>query len=125
MQADFIKITDSTVLTNITIQFERKDLQFQQKEGVAKATVNIYGRITSMSRRIVNVFEDVVSVDVAADLLRQGHRRRSVYQKAVPLPPGMYRLNVVCKDIVGGNMTTYRWRSTSRISTTRSSLPAA
>ena len=25
----------------------------------------------------------------------------SVYQKSVPLPPGMYRLNVVAKDIVG------------------------
>ena len=31
----------------------------------------------------------------------------SVYQKAIPLPPGMYRLNIVCKDLVGGNMTTY------------------
>ena len=26
---------------------------------------------------------------------------------AIPLAPGMYRLNVVCKDITGGNMTTY------------------
>ncbi len=31
----------------------------------------------------------------------------SIYQKEIPLAPGMYRLNVVCKDITGGNMTTY------------------
>ena len=32
---------------------------------------------------------------------------QSIYQKAVPLAPGRYRLNVVAKDIVGGNMTNY------------------
>jgi hypothetical protein len=107
VQADFIKVTDSTILSTITIQFERKDLQFQQKDGVAKATVNIFGRITSMAGRVINTFEDVVSVDVPSDLLGKAIEGASVYQKAVPLPPGMYRLNVVCKDIVGGNMTTY------------------
>ena len=34
-------------------------------------------------------------------------RQASVYQKTVPLPPGKYRLNVVCKDVMGGNMTNY------------------
>jgi GWxTD domain-containing protein len=107
VQADFIKITDSTILSTVTIQFERKDLQFQQKDGVAKATVNIFGRITSLAGRVVNTFEDVVSVDVPSELLGKAIEGSSVYQKAVPLAPGMYRLNVVCKDIVGGNMTTY------------------
>src|SRR5215471_17376075 len=49
VQADYIRITDSTVLTTITIQFERKDLQFQQKDSIAKATVNIFGRVTSIA----------------------------------------------------------------------------
>ena len=47
VRADFIPVTGSSVLSNITIQFERKDLQFKQKDGVSTATVNIYGRITS------------------------------------------------------------------------------
>jgi GWxTD domain-containing protein len=107
VRADYIKITDSTILTTVTIHFERRDLQFQQKDGVAKATVNIFGRITSMAGRSVNTFEDVVSVDLAANLLGKAIEGASVYQKAIPLAPGMYRLNVVCKDVVGGNMTTY------------------
>jgi GWxTD domain-containing protein len=107
VQADYMKITDSTVLTSITIQLQRKDLQFQQKDNVATATVNIYGRITSISGRVINYFEDVVTVPVPADLLGKAIEGSSIYQKAIPLPPGMYRLNVVCKDIVGGNMTTY------------------
>ena len=107
VRADYIKITDSTVLTTITIQFERRDLQFQQKDNVARATVNILGHITSIAGRRVNTLEDVVTVEVPSDLLGKAIEGSSVYQKAVPLAPGMYRLSIVAKDIVGGNMTTY------------------
>jgi hypothetical protein len=107
VQTDYMKITDSTILTTVTIQFERKDLQFSQKDGVAKSTVNIYGRITSLAGRMVNVFEDPVTIELSADMLGKAIEGASVYQKAIPLPPGMYRLNIVCKDLVGGNMTTY------------------
>jgi len=107
VHTDYIRVTDSTVLTNITLSFDRKDLQFTQKNSVSKATVNLYARITSMSRRVVNVFEDVVSVEVPTDLLSKSLNGSSVYWKSVPLAPGMYRLNVVAKDVVGGNMTNY------------------
>ena len=107
VQADYIKITDSTILSTITIQFDRKDLQFQQKDGVAKATVNIFARISNLAGRVINTFEDVVSVEVPSDLLGKAIEGASIYQKAVPLAPGMYRLNVVCKDVVGGGMTSY------------------
>ena len=107
VRADFIPVTGSSVLSNITIQFERKDLQFKQKQGVSTATVNIYGRITSMARRPVNWFEDVVSVDLPTDMLQQGVKGASIYQKTLPLQPGRYRLNIAAKDIVGGNTTNF------------------
>ncbi|MDW8130625.1 MAG: GWxTD domain-containing protein [Bryobacterales bacterium] len=107
VRADFIRITDSTILTPITIQVDNKDLQFENKEGVARATLNIYARITSMSRRVVNVFEDVVTVETPPQMLEAAVKRSSVYQKTVPLAPGLYRLNVVVKDVVGGNMNNY------------------
>jgi GWxTD domain-containing protein len=107
VRADFIPVTGSSVLSNITIQFDRKDLQFRQKGGVSEASVNIYARITSMSRRPVNWFEDVISVDVPTDLLQQAVKGSSIYQKTVPLQPGRYRLNVAAKDVVGGNTTSY------------------
>jgi len=106
VRSDFIPITSTSVLSNITIQFDRKDLQFKQKEGVSTAAVNIYARITSMSRRPVTWFEDVVTMDVPNDMLQQAVIGSSMYQKTLPLPPGRYRLNVVAKDVVGGNMTT-------------------
>jgi GWxTD domain-containing protein len=107
VRADFIRMTNSTILSNITLQFDRKDLQFEDNDGVSKAIVNIYARITSMSRRVINVFEDVVTVEVPTPLLAEASKGSSIYQKSVPLPPGTYRLNVVAKDVVGGNMNNY------------------
>ncbi len=106
-RADYIRMTNSTVLTNITLQFDRKDLQFEDKNGVSKAIINIYGRITSMSRRVVNVFEDVVTTEFPTQLLGEAAKGSSIYQKSIPLPPGTYRLNVVAKDVVSGNMNNY------------------
>ena len=76
-------------------------------DGVSTATVNLYGRITSMTRRPVNWFEDTVSVDVPTDLLQQAVQGQSMYQKIIPLQPGRYRLNIAAKDIIGGNTTNY------------------
>jgi GWxTD domain-containing protein len=106
-EVDYFPATGSTVMTNITLELARKDLQFKQEGEVSKATVNIYGRITSMSRRVVNVFEDTIAVETPTALLGEASKGFSLYQKSVPLPPGMYRLNVVAKDIVGGNMNNY------------------
>ncbi len=107
VQTDFIRVTNASVLANVTVQFENKDLQFQSKEGVQKAVVNIFGRITTMSRRVVNTFEHTVEVDVAPQMLAEQMKRTSVWQETIPLPPGTYRMNVVCKDVVAGTMNNY------------------
>ena len=107
VRADYIKMTDSTILTTVTIEFQRRDLQFKQKDNIATATVNIFGRITSITGRVANTFEDPVTVEVPANLLDKALNGASIYQKEIPLAPGTYRLNIVCKDVTGGNMTSY------------------
>ncbi len=107
IHTDYVKITDSSVLTAITIQLENKDLVFKEKEGIHRAAVNIFARITTVSRRVANVFEDVVTVDTTPEFLQQAASRKSIYQKSIPLAPGMYRMNVVLKDVVGETMSTY------------------
>jgi GWxTD domain-containing protein len=104
---DYIRVTNSSVLTKITLQFDKKDLQFQTKDGVQRATVNVYGQITTMARRRVDTFEDVVVAEAPAELLQEALKASSIYQRTAPLAPGMYRLNIVAKDLVGGNMNSY------------------
>jgi GWxTD domain-containing protein len=108
VRVDFFPITDSSVLTYITAQFDNKDLQFQAKDGVQKAVINIYGRITTMTRRIaVSPFEETVTVDAPSEMLQAYAKNKSIFQKSLPLAPGTYRLNVVAKDVVGGNLNNY------------------
>jgi GWxTD domain-containing protein len=107
VRVDYIPLTESTVLTGITIQFDNKDLNFQAKDGVQKAIVNVYARVTSMSRRPVQWFEEPVTIDAPPSMLQEMSKRQSIYQKTIPLAPNMYRLNIVAKDVVGGNMNNY------------------
>ncbi len=107
VQVDYIPLTEAQVLTYISVQFDNKDLQFQAKEGVQKASVEILGKISTLTRRPVAYFEEPVSLDTPSEYLKQMAGRKSLYAKILPLAPGSYRLNVACKDVVGGNMGTY------------------
>jgi hypothetical protein len=61
-----------------------------------------------MTRRVVTNFEDPVTISTTAERLEGEASRASIYQKALPLVPGKYRLHLVVKDIVGETMSTHR-----------------
>jgi GWxTD domain-containing protein len=107
VRVDFMRMTGTTVLTNVTVQLENKDLQFQDKGGVSKASVNMFSRITSMSRRPVQTWEDPVVIETPTEMLGSATKRQSIYSHSVYLSPGTYRLNVVVKDVVGGTTNNY------------------
>src|SRR5665213_4080511 len=48
VRVDYVRVTESSVMANITIQFENKDLEFQKKDGVENSLVNLLGRVSSM-----------------------------------------------------------------------------
>jgi GWxTD domain-containing protein len=101
---DFMRITSDTVLVPITIQISRKQMSFQEKDGVDTSTINLFARVTSLSGRIVQTFEDTMRTDVPSALLQQSLSGSAIYQKAVPLRPGLYRLDIVLKDVNNGNV---------------------
>jgi GWxTD domain-containing protein len=107
VRVDYVRVTESSVLANITVQFENKDLNFQTKTGVSKAVVNLLGRISNMTRRPINTFEYPLEVTAPPDMLQKYAEQRSIYQQSVPLKPGRYRLNIVAKDLTGGNMNNF------------------
>jgi GWxTD domain-containing protein len=101
VRTDFVKVTGDTVLVPITIQMKYRDITFVNKEGVQRGTVNIFGRITTLTGRVVQVFEDPAQIDVPAELLPRMAENSSVYWKAVPLRPGRYKIDVAVKDVNG------------------------
>jgi GWxTD domain-containing protein len=107
VRVDYVRVTESSVIANITVQFENKDLQFQQKEGVQKSVINLFGRVTTMTRRPVTTFEKPLEITIAPEMLQKLTAQRSIYQQSIPLTPSRYRLNIVAKDIIGGNINNY------------------
>jgi len=104
---DFVRLTDTSVLVNITMQFDNHDLQFTQKNGIEKASINVFGRVISLTRRPIAIFEPTLEVDAPPDMLQSYVNQRQIYQHSVALPPGRYHLNVVAKDIASGNTNVY------------------
>jgi GWxTD domain-containing protein len=106
MRSDFVKITADTVLVPITIQIKTSDMTFVQKEGIQRAAVNIFGRISTLSGRVASTFEDTVGVDEPNELLEKALLTSQVYWKAIPLKPGMYKIDLALKDVNGGRVGT-------------------
>jgi len=103
-RTDFLKVTNDTVLVPVTVQIPNSQLSFQSKEGVHSATINVFGRVSTLTGRVVQTFEDSVSRDFPESLFQQSVKLQSIYQKAVPLRPGLYRLDLVIKDVQSGNV---------------------
>src|SRR6266436_1172209 len=103
-RTDFLKVTNDTVLVPVTIQVPNSQLSFQSKEGVHSATMNVFGRVSTLTGRVVQTFEEAVSRDFPDSLFQQSVKLQSIYQKAVPLRPGLYRLDLVIKDVHSGNV---------------------
>jgi GWxTD domain-containing protein len=104
VRTDFLRVTEQSVLTPITVQVANRDLQFENKEGVMHSVLDIYGQVTSLGGRIVSTFEDAVALDVPANDFERYVNRKSVYQKVLPLRPGRYKVSVVVKDDINGHM---------------------
>ncbi|HEV8182780.1 MAG TPA: GWxTD domain-containing protein [Candidatus Angelobacter sp.] len=101
VQVDFVKLTSDTVLVPITLQVPLKGLTFANKDGIQRAVVNVYGQLTKLSGQIVQTFEETLRKDIPAELLEKEINNVSLYWKALPMRPGLYRLDVVMKDVNG------------------------
>ncbi len=101
VRTDFVKVTSDTVLVPVTIQLRNRDITFVNKDGIQRGTVNIFARLSTLTGKIVQTFEDTVQVDVPAELLPRTAENASVYWKALPLRPGRYKLNIAVKDVNG------------------------
>jgi len=111
-RTDFVRVTEDSVLTPITILLQNKDLAFQEQQGIHRAVVHVYGKVTGVTGRVApgGVFEDTISQDIPDALFKQSLEGAAIHQKIVPLRPGLYKLDLVVKDINSGNVGTVSQR---------------
>jgi len=105
-RVDFVKVTSDTVLVPITVQVPNRELTFVNKDGIQRGVVNIFGRMTTLTGKIVQTFEDTVHLDVPPELLDKVMNNVAMYWKALPMRSGHYRLDIVVKDVNGDKLGT-------------------
>jgi GWxTD domain-containing protein len=99
VRTDYVKVTNDTILVPVTLQIRNQDITFTNKDGVAMGTVNILGRVSNLNHKAIQTFEDTVSVQVPSELLARKRADQSVYWKSLPLRPGLYKVDIVIKDV--------------------------
>jgi GWxTD domain-containing protein len=99
VRTDFVKVTESMDMVPITLQMKNRDITFVTKDGVSKGVVNILGKVTTLTHKTVQTFEDTVEVEEPAELLEKALDGKRVYWKSLPLVPGLYRLDIAIKDV--------------------------
>jgi hypothetical protein len=99
VRTDYVKLTNDTVMVPLTLQLRVGDITFNTKDGDSKGTVNILGRVSNINHRVIQTFEDTVNVEIPSDLLEQSKNGVRVYWKALPLPPGRYKVEIAIKDV--------------------------
>ena len=103
LRVDFFRQSDDRVITAFTVQTSNKELSFEDVGGLQQATMNIFGKITAVSGKRSGIFEDSATTSATVDELSSLRDRKSVYQKAIALQPGTYRVDVVVRDTKSGN----------------------
>ena len=103
MRVDFFRQSDERVITAFTVQTENRELSFTDEGGLQTARMNIFGRIMAVSGKRSGIFEDSVTTNATATELVEAKDRKSVYQKAIALTPGTYKVDVVVRDVGTGN----------------------
>jgi GWxTD domain-containing protein len=99
VRMDYVKVTNDTILVPVTLQIRNSDITFTNKDGVAMGTVNILGRVSNLNHKPIQTFEDTVAVQVPSELLARKKNDLSVYWKSLPLRPGLYKIDIVIKDV--------------------------
>jgi hypothetical protein len=102
LRVDFYRQSDDRVITAFTIQTDNKELTFSDSGGLQQARINIFGKITGVSGRRAGIFEDPVITTATVAELTDAKDRKSAYQKAVPLAPGTYKVDVIVRDVASG-----------------------
>jgi GWxTD domain-containing protein len=99
VRTDYVKVTNDTILVPVTLQIRNSDITFTNKDGVAMGTVNILGRVSNLNHKPIQTFEDTVGVQVPSELLARKKNDLSVWWKSLPLRPGLYKIDIVIKDV--------------------------
>lgn len=111
LQASALRLSPEAGMAVITVQVANRSLGFRHDlEGMARAQLQIFGRVVDLGKRVIGVFEDDLERSYPAGELEKALTRSSVYQHRLALEPGVYKVEVGVKDAYSANIGTQEVR---------------
>lgn len=98
LRSDYLKLDEQKYLVPLTLKILNRNIQYEGKGGVHRSVLSVYGEVFDLAGNLVTSFEDTVTGEITEEQLQAELKRFSLYQKALELPPGRYKLALVLKD---------------------------
>jgi GWxTD domain-containing protein len=100
VRLDYVRLSSDKVLVPITVDISNQELEFTKQMDVNRASLNVYGMVTTLTGRIAWEFEEEIAAEFSDENFETGKDQRSQFQKLISLPPGQrYKLDLVLKDV--------------------------
>ncbi len=100
IRTDYLKLSSDKILVPITVNIENRNLEFRKELNVNRASINVYGMVTTLTGRIAWEFEEEIAAEFSDENFEIGKNQQSQFQKLISLPPGQrYKLDMVLKDV--------------------------
>ncbi len=95
----YTRLTAESFMVPITVFLPLNELAYEPPSAGAapRATVHLYGSVKSMGGRIVSEFEETIYDDQRLSATEV--KGRKSFQKVLPLPPGIYKLDLIARDL--------------------------
>jgi len=107
VRLDYVRLSTDKILVPITVDISNQSLEFQKELDVNRASLNVYGMVTTLTNRIAWEFEEEIVAEFSDENFEIGKDQRSQFQKLISLPPGQrYKLDLVLKDVNSEKMGT-------------------
>jgi len=110
VRPDFIRMTDQQTLVPITISLSNQQMTFRREAGICQGRIQLFGRVVGIGNRIEAIFEEEVVREFPAEEWEQHRSRFSICQKRLILKPGLYKLELVVKDLESKRIGTSEQR---------------
>ena len=99
VRTDFVKVTDRHGSGADHHPDRNRDITFVTKDGVSKGVVNILGKVTTITAQDRADLRGHGRGGSALRAAGEDARPQTLYWKALPLLPGLYRLDIAIKDV--------------------------
>jgi GWxTD domain-containing protein len=97
VRIDFEKVTSITFLVPVTIAVRNRDFTFVEESGVRRGRLKVFGRFTTLTGHVADVFEDSIEVTVPKSAASETDDI-TFCKKTFALNSGYYGLAIVVKD---------------------------